>query len=115
MKRLTILACVLALLLTGCASLQWLCDNKAEADAYKAQIGALLGTVQVGYGQVAQIAGQQPSPSVGIAVMAIDQALNVLGSLYYDRVCPTLADLKTAQEMANNALVAKVAVLAKGK
>jgi hypothetical protein len=114
MKRLTILACVLALL-SGCASMQWLCDNKAEAEAYKAKIGGLLQTVQVGYSQVATIAGQQPSPAVGVAVMAVDQALNVLGSLYYDRVCPTLADLKTAEEMAKNATVAKVAVLAKAK
>lgn len=101
----------LTLLVSGCATIKGLlqkgCDNQELAMEYKAQIKAKLAQVQVGYGAVCAVAGLNNAPEIGVYVAAIDNALDVIGSLLYDKICPTFADVQTAEGYVEVAETAK--------
>jgi hypothetical protein len=106
-----ILSCFL--LVSGCSTLAKVCDNQTEADRIKTETGKLLQQAQSGYATVMRIAGSSPNPAVAVAAAAIDGALKVLGEIYFDKVCPMIADYNAAKYAADVAQQAKVEIAIK--
>jgi len=111
MKKLMVMILVFALSLSGCAAVKSIlrkpCDNPEKVEEYKSRIKSSLALVQMGYPIVCNILKINPSTEVQLNVASIDKALDVLGELYYDRICPTVADVETAETYADVAQSAK--------
>lgn len=104
-KRLVILA-ILAMV-SSCATLQNVCEH---GDAIKAKIRAALQIAQVGYPLVMQLANKTSNPDVHYKIALLDSALDLLGRLAYDLICPDLVELNQAEIALEQAQDAKAAL-----
>lgn len=124
-KLVSMAACLAFLISMGCAALQKTCQYKEKFFAYKARIGSALATVQAGYPLVLEVVNRLKDnaldpekvgagvEAVMLRVQLIDAALDVLGKLYFDNVCPSEEDVKQAEALMSQALAAQHG-LAKG-
>ena len=94
MKKYFAVLVVLVMMVSGCATLQNACEH---GDTIKARIRAALQVAQVGYPLVMQLAGGTTNPDVQYKIALIDAALDLLGQLAYDLLCPGLPDLNKAE------------------
>lgn len=106
MRKLMVVLLVLAMV-GGCATLKEACEH---GDVIKAKIRATLQIAQVGYPMVAALAGKTTDQSVLYKVALVDAALDLLGQLTYDLLCPGPADLAKADVALNQAQEAKAAL-----
>ncbi|HAY20913.1 MAG TPA: hypothetical protein DCY27_01845 [Desulfobacterales bacterium] len=104
MKKLIVLVMVAGLLFTGCATLQNACEH---GDVIKAKIRAALQIAQVGYPLAVQLAGKTSNPDVHYQIGLLDSALDLLGQLAYDLLCPGLPELHQAENALEQAQEAK--------
>lgn len=93
MKKLLAIGIILVMV-GGCATLKSACEH---GDAIKARIRAALQVAQVGYPLVVQLAGATANPDVHYKIGLVDAALDLLGTLAYDLVCPGLAELNESE------------------
>jgi hypothetical protein len=108
MKRIVVgLIILLILSSSGCAMLQSACE---QGDAIKSKIRAALQIAQVGYPIVMQLVGETSNPDVHYNIALLDSALNILGQLSYDILCPDLIELNKANSALEQALDAKTAL-----
>lgn len=115
MKKLTISIVLLAFLCAGCATLTGIaqapCPYMADVKIAKDKIKVALTSAQVGYDIVVGMAGVADKLPSGAAIMAsiqvIDVALDKLGKLYYNTICPTQADVQAAEMAAAEAQAAQ--------
>jgi len=106
MKKILVLACLLTLL-SGCATLQYACEH---GDVIKAKIRAALQIAQAGYPLVVQLANKTSDPDVHYKIALLDSALDLLGQLAYDLLCPGPTELNQAEAALEQALDAKAAL-----
>lgn len=105
MKKFLVVVMTAMLLVSGCATLQNACEH---GDIIKAKIRAALQIAQVGYPLVVQLAGKTADPNVHYKVALLDSALDLLGQLAYDLLCPGLSELNQAEEALNQVQEVKV-------
>lgn len=95
MKKAAIICMIGALAFAGgCVTLQTACKH---GDAIKAKIRATLQIAQVGYPLAVQLAGKTSDPNVHYKMVLLDSALDLLGQLAYDLLCPGLQELNQAE------------------
>jgi len=114
-----LVAGVLVVSMSGCAGFmdkakkiaQAPCPYMADVKIAKDKIKVALTSAQVGYDLVVGMAGvadKVPSGQMILAnVAVIDAVLDKLGKLYYDTICPTEAEVLTAEMAAAEAQAAQ--------
>lgn len=88
----------------GCATVNYVCEH---GDTIKARIRAALQIAQVGYPLVVQLANKTSDSNVQYKIALLDAALDLLGQLAYDIVCPNVAELNQAESALTQAQDAK--------
>ena len=110
-KSIAVLAIVsflcINLMTMGCATSNF-CKDQTQVNTAVAYIHSALRIVQVGYPQVAEMAGiGWTSPLVMGAVGAVDDSLKGLGNLVYNVACPGTAEMRQADALLAKAQEAK--------
>jgi len=108
MKKFLATLVVLAMVVGGCAGLKDLQQSACEnGPVIKAKIRAALQIAQVGYPLVVMMASKEPSQKALNNIILIDSALDLLGHLAYNLLCPTTIDLGDASIALETAQQAK--------
>ena len=107
MKRYLAVLAIMAMVMGGCATLQTACEH---GDVIKAKIRAALQVAQVGYPLVMTMAGTTTDQGVLYKVSLIDAALDLLGQLAYDLMCPGPVELAQADRALDEVQEAKTSL-----